>query len=159
MDANNIMAFYKENGVIENCLIIECAQNAEDALEETMFTCYDSNNIPIFKAMVNKRNNTCNVLEIYDGLDGLTARGGNWGCNVSLGLAGALWSTAFGMVTAGAGFVVAVGWCVLQTWLCSSRVVSRRPTEIQIDTIEFKPMERDDDSIARDTIGKLLPLR
>ena len=54
MDANNIMAFYKENGVIENCLIIECAQNAEDALEETMFTCYDSNNIPIFKAMVNK---------------------------------------------------------------------------------------------------------
>lgn len=159
MDANNIMAFYKENGVIENCLIIECAQNAEDALEETMFTCYDSNNIPIFKAMVNKRNNTCNVLEIYDGLDDLTARGGNWGCNVSLGLAGALWSTAFGMVTAGAGFVVAVGWCVLQTWLCSSRVVSRPPTEIQIDTIEFKPMERDDDSIARDTIGKLLPLR
>lgn len=73
MDANNIMAFYKENGVIENCLIIECAQNAEDALEETMFTCYDSNNIPIFKAMVNKRNNTCNVLEIYDGLDDLTA--------------------------------------------------------------------------------------
>ena len=69
MDANNIMAFYKENGVIENCLIIECAQNAEDALEETMFTCYDSNNIPIFKAMVNKRNNTCNVLEIYDGPD------------------------------------------------------------------------------------------
>ena len=66
---------------------------------------------------------------------------------------------AFGMVTAGAGFVVAVGWCVLQTWLCSSRVVSRPPTEIQIDTIEFKPMERDDDSIARDTIGKLLPLR
>ena len=96
---------------------------------------------------------------IYDGLDDLTARGGNWGCNVSLGLAGALWSTAFGMVTAGAGFVVAVGWCVLQTWLCSSRVVSRPPTEIQIDTIEFKPMERDDDSIARDTIGKLLPLR
>lgn len=38
-------------------------------------------------------------------------------------------------------------------------VVSRPPTEIQIDTIEFKPMERDDDSIARDTIGKLLPLR
>ena len=108
---------------------------------------------------LNKRNNTCNVLEIYDGLDDLTARGGNWGCNVSLGLAGALWSTAFGMVTAGAGFVVAVGWCVLQTWLCSSRVVSRPPTEIQIDTIEFKPMERDDDSIARDTIGKLLPLR
>lgn len=36
------------------------------------------------------------------GLDDLTARGGNWGCNVSLGLAGALWSTAFGMVTAGA---------------------------------------------------------
>ena len=139
--------------------IFLCAQNAEDALEETMFTCYDSNNIPIFKAMVNKRNNTCNVLEIYDGLDDLTARGGNWGCNVSLGLAGALWSTAFGMVTAGAGFVVAVGWCVLQTWLCSSRVVSRPPTEIQIDTIEFKPMERDDDSIARDTIGKLLPLR
>ena len=34
MDANNIMAFYKENGVIENCLIIECAQNAEDALED-----------------------------------------------------------------------------------------------------------------------------
>ena len=54
---------------------------------------------------------------------------------------------------------MAVGWCVLQTWLCSSRVVSRPPTEIQIDTIEFKPMERDDDSIARDTIGKLLPLR
>jgi len=53
MDANNIMAFYKENGVIENCLIIECAQNAEDALEETMFTCYDSNNIPIFNLILN----------------------------------------------------------------------------------------------------------
>lgn len=34
MDANNIMAFYKENGVIENCLIIECAQKAEMHLKK-----------------------------------------------------------------------------------------------------------------------------
>lgn len=153
-DANNIMAFYKENGVIENCLIIECDQNAEEALEESMFTCYDSNKTPIFKAVVDKRNNTCNVLEIYDGLDDILARGGSWGCNMSLGLAGALWSTAFGMVTAGAGFVVAVGWCVMQSWLCSSNVISRPPIEL-LDTTKLVPIIKD--SITEDI--KLLPLR
>lgn len=134
-NANNIMAFYKENDIIENCLIIECLENTTEEFENRMFTCYDCDKTPIFRAIVDRKNDTCNVIEIYDGLENLLARGGSWGCNMSLGLAGAVWSTAFGMVTAGAGFAVAVGWGVLQTWLCSSNRIYRVPPPVKMDTV------------------------
>lgn len=117
---NNIMAFYKENGIIENCLVIELIQNTTNLTEEMTFICRDIDNTPILKAEVNSKDNTCNVLEIYEGLNNVRSSGRNWGCNVSLGLAGAVWSTAFGMVTVGAGFAVSIGWCMMQTWMCSS---------------------------------------
>ncbi len=41
-----------------------------------------------------------------------------WGCGISIGIVGALWSTAFGMVSAGAGFVV--GDCISHCSLCRS---------------------------------------
>lgn len=118
---NNVMAFYKENGVISNCLIIEeCKQDFMTSSNETVFLCRDGDNTPIFKAKINEVDHTCNVVEIYSGINKVQSSGRNWGCNLSLGVCGALWSTAFGMVTVGAGFVVGIAWCVFQTWICST---------------------------------------
>ena len=50
--------------------------------------------------------------------EGGKASAGDWACNLGLGTAGLIWSTAAGMATAGAGFVVGLGWVAFQTWLC-----------------------------------------
>ncbi len=42
-----------------------------------------------------------------------------WGCGISIGIVGALWSTAFGMVSAGAGFVVGVAYTALAIAACA----------------------------------------
>ena len=46
------------------------------------------------------------------------ASAASWVCNMGVGTAGLIWSTAAGMVTAGAGFAVGLGWLAFQTWLC-----------------------------------------
>lgn len=46
------------------------------------------------------------------------ASAADWACNLGLGTAGLIWFTATGMATAGAGFVVGLGWLAFQTWHC-----------------------------------------
>lgn len=41
-----------------------------------------------------------------------------WGCGISLGIVGGLWSTAAGMVSAGAGFVVGMAWTIAAIKAC-----------------------------------------
>lgn len=123
MNANNVMAFYKDNGVIRNCLIVEYIPKIDlNTPNEMPFVCRDNNNIPIFKAVINGDNNTCKVVEIFTGFDQINAGVRNWGCNLSLGLSGIIWSTAAGMAATGAGVVVGIAWLVFQTWAFDAAV-------------------------------------
>lgn len=120
LNSNNVMAFHRENGKINNCLIVECQLGMNVLSKEIPFVCKDENGIPLFDATLSQETQTFNVTHIFDEMSNVDSSQRNWGCNVSLGLCGALWSTAFGMVTAGAGFVVGIAWTIFQTWACSS---------------------------------------
>lgn len=101
----------KNNNEITDALIMDIIEMSENEL--IVFQLSDIEGNPILKAEFDYLNKQYNVLEIYN-----SSKAANWGCNLSLGAAGLLWSTAFGAVTMGAGFVVGATWLVFQTWAC-----------------------------------------
>ena len=141
-DANNIMAFYKKNDTIESCLIIEYNQTVSTT-NETSFICKDQDNIPIFKAIINNTNETCEVVEIYEGIELINTKTKNWGCNLALGLSGIIWSTAASTASMGVGVVVAIGWLVFQTWACDVATSSTTVPDETPDTDETVPVSED----------------
>lgn len=123
-DFDKLMFFTDSTGIIQGLRmeILEIAPN-----QTITFTCSDINGNQLFKANFDYINKVYNVLEIYKSTDPnlsnmmkMKNKAAMWGCNLGLGAAGLMWSTAFGMVTAGAGFVVGAGWLVFQTWACSN---------------------------------------
>lgn len=105
------LIFNQQNNDITDALIMDIIDMTEN--EYVIFNLSDLEGNPILKAEFDFINKTYNVLELYG-----SSKKANWGCNLSLGTAGILWTTAFGMVTAGAGAVVGVAWLVFQTWAC-----------------------------------------
>lgn len=60
------------------------------------------------------------TLSVYqmESVSGGKASAMDWACNLSLGTAGLIWTTAASIASAGAGVIVGAAWLVFQTWLC-----------------------------------------
>lgn len=127
---NNAIAFFKRDNTIENCLVVEQQPNTTST-EGNTFVCRDDNNAFLFKAMINNENTTCNVIEIDENnIAQMQLSGRSWGCNLALGTAGVIWSTAAGMIAPGIGALVGFAWCAFQTWACNSTSSATEETAI-----------------------------
>ncbi|MDL2254941.1 hypothetical protein LJB78_01495, partial [Bacteroidales bacterium OttesenSCG-928-J16] len=110
------LLFFRDGEEIEHSLIMKVLNIIED--EYIHFECFNLDSTPVFEAEFDFLSQTYTVLAVYDDDDEFlkAAVGGSWGCNLTLGTAGLIWGTAFGMVSAGAGFIVGAGWLIFQTW-------------------------------------------
>lgn len=83
------------------------------------FTTYNENNEPILYGIYDSVNCYTEITDINpDFLEGRISVAA-WGCNLAIGIVGGIWSTAAGMVSAGAGFVVGLSYTVMAIGFCS----------------------------------------
>ncbi len=105
-----------KNGEVAQILKIQVDSYMSDKV--CAFTVYDEFDEPIMSGVFDTVNQYSQITNVYG--DNVVSRASvaAWGCNISLGLVGAMWSTAFGMVSAGAGFVVGMSYTVMAMAVC-----------------------------------------
>lgn len=82
------------------------------------FTMLNEIDEPIASGIYDTLNKQIEVTDIY-GNDAITrASAKAWACNMAIGVAGGIWSTAAGMASAGAGFVVGLAYTALAVQVC-----------------------------------------
>lgn len=83
------------------------------------FTASNEENEPIMSGVYDTVKNQIEITNIY-GNDAISrASLGEWGCGLAMGIAGGIWSTAAGMVSAGAGFLVGLSYTAMAIAMCS----------------------------------------
>lgn len=81
------------------------------------FITYNRQNEPLLSGIFNEQLGYI----IFDSTYNVATRSSfGWVCNMSLGTAGLIWSTAAGMVSAGAGFVVGLAYTAFTYWCCDT---------------------------------------
>lgn len=82
------------------------------------FTALNELNEPVMSGVYNTVNSQIEITDIY-GNDVVTrASAAAWGCGLAMGIAGGIWSTAAGMVSAGAGFIVGLSYTAMAIAMC-----------------------------------------
>jgi hypothetical protein len=82
------------------------------------FTGYNELGDPLMSGIFDIENQFIQITDIYGNIVLTKASAAAWGCGLGIGLAGAIWSTAAGMVSAGAGFAVGLTYTMLAIAAC-----------------------------------------
>ena len=93
--------------------------NEIDDCGTAYYTAYNELEEPILSAKYNLKVGYMEITEVFVNDIVTRASVAAWGCNISIGLCGAIWSTAFGMVSAGAGFAVGLAYTCMAIEFCS----------------------------------------
>ena len=83
-----------------------------------MFTVYNEFDEPIISGIFDTIHRLSQITQIYNNDTPTRASVAAWGCTLSLGIVGGIWSTAAGMVSAGAGFAVGMAYTVMAMGFC-----------------------------------------
>lgn len=82
------------------------------------FSAYNENNEPIMAGIYDLTKQQIEITQVY-GNDSMTRASINaWGCNLTIGVIGGIWSTAAGVVSLGAGFVVGLTYTAMAIAMC-----------------------------------------
>lgn len=107
-----------ENGNVVNTMKFKINSFISEGI--CTFTASDENGEPIMSGVYDTVNNKMKITDIYaKGIATRKASLGNWGCGLCIGIVGGIWSTAAGMVSAGAGFVVGMAYTAMAIGMCS----------------------------------------
>ncbi|MDH6313075.1 hypothetical protein M2137_001862 [Parabacteroides sp. PFB2-10] len=82
------------------------------------FTGYNELGEPLMSGIFDIENQFMQITDVYGNVVFTKASAAAWGCGLSIGLVGAIWSTAAGMVSAGAGFVVGMSYTAMAIAVC-----------------------------------------
>lgn len=82
------------------------------------FTTYNEFDEPIMSGVYDTVGSHIKITNVY-GNDAVSrASAAAWGCGMAMGIAGGIWSTAVGMVSAGVGFVVGLSYTAAAIAIC-----------------------------------------
>lgn len=87
-------------------------------VEEIHFTAYNEKEEPIMSGVYDTVNSQMEITNIFDNVIETRASVAAWGCGLALGVVGGMWSTAAGMVSAGAGFIVGLSYTAMAIAMC-----------------------------------------
>lgn len=82
------------------------------------FTAYNEKGEPIMSGVYDTVNSQMEITNIFDNVIETRASVAAWGCGLALGVVGGMWSTAAGMVSAGAGFIVGLSYTAMAIAMC-----------------------------------------
>ncbi len=116
-DPNNIIsAMYNNEGEVAFYLNLKISQI--DEYGTAHYTAFNEFGEPILSAKYNSEQGYMEITDVFVNDIVTRASVAAWGCNLSIGLCGAIWSTAFGMVSAGAGFAVGLAYTCMAIQFC-----------------------------------------
>jgi len=114
MEAHSYMV--DKNGSVLHLLKFKIDSFASDGI--CKFTALNELNEPGMSGVYDTINSQIEITDIYENNVVTRAAVAMWGCSLSIGIVGAIWSTAAGMVSAGAGFVVGLAYTAMGIAMC-----------------------------------------